>query len=81
MLIRFSYCLLAKMTATPDKFCLHADVPNHAWNFFQKWYSRTGAERPNNILQGEFQSYSEWWNDWYGEDEDEDRDGDDDEDD
>ena len=76
----FSYSLIARMTATPDKFSLHADVPTHVWNFFQKWYSRTGVERPNSVLQGEFLSYAAWWNDWYGDDDDGD-DGDDDDDD
>ena len=65
------YCLLAKMINTPDKFSLHSDVAAHVWNFFQKWYSFTGVERPNTILQGEFQNYTEWWHDWYGEDDDE----------
>jgi hypothetical protein len=72
----FSYSLIAKMTATPDKFSLHADVPTEVWNLFQKWYSRTGVERPNNVLQGEFQSYTAWWIDWYGADDDDDDDDD-----
>jgi hypothetical protein len=77
----FSYSLIAKMTASPDKFSLHADAPAHVWNLFQKWYSRTGVERPNNVLQGEFQSYATWWNDWYSADDDEDEDDDDSDDD
>jgi hypothetical protein len=36
------------------------------------------VERSNNVLQGEFQSYAEWWNDWYGEGVDDDDDDDDD---
>lgn len=60
------------MTSNPDRFRLHEHVPNHVWNVFTKWYSRTGAERPNNILQGEFQDYADWYEDWYGEDEEDD---------
>jgi hypothetical protein len=67
-----SYSLIAKMTAASDKFSIHDDVPGHVWSFFQKWYSRSGVERTNNVLQGEFQSYAEWWSDWYGEEEEED---------
>lgn len=63
-----------KIAKTPAKFSLPAGAPNDVWNFFQKWYSHSGEERPNNVLKGEFQSYADWWNDWYGEDEDEDED-------
>jgi hypothetical protein len=66
-----SYSLIAKMTAASDKFRIHEDVPGHVWNFFQKWYSRSGEERTNNVLQGEFQDYVGWWSDWYGEEEEE----------
>ncbi|PVH98638.1 hypothetical protein DM02DRAFT_41538 [Periconia macrospinosa] len=62
----WNYVLLRKMADDTNRFSLHADVPNHAWGVFSKWYSRTGAERENQpILQGEFQSDTEWWNDWF----------------
>lgn len=56
------------MTSASNKFSLHADVPNHVWGLFGKWYSRTGVERTNNILPGELQSYADWYEDWYGKD-------------
>ncbi|OCL07945.1 hypothetical protein AOQ84DRAFT_50323 [Glonium stellatum] len=68
----WNYNLIRLMTLASDKFSLHVDVPNHVWNVFGKWYSRTGAERPNSILQGEFQNYAEWYEDWYGEDDEDD---------
>jgi hypothetical protein len=68
-----SYTLLYRMASDTTRFSLHSEVPAHAWAVFGKWYSRTGTERPNQpILQGEFQSDEQWYQDWYGEDDEED---------
>lgn len=73
LLTRCSYVLLSKIANDTSRFSLHPDVPAHAWGVFGKWYSRTGAERPNDPpRQGQFQSYAEWWNDWFASEEEED---------
>jgi hypothetical protein len=68
------------MRDTPDKFKMPASVPVNVWAAFQFWYSTTGETRPNNpVLQGTFQVYLEWYDDWYGEEEEEEYDEDDEE--
>ncbi|PGH11136.1 hypothetical protein AJ80_07238 [Polytolypa hystricis UAMH7299] len=43
------------MADDTNRFSLHTKVPTHAWGVYGKWYSLTGAERPNQpIRQGEF---------------------------
>lgn len=62
----WTYVLLDMMANDTRRFSLHPGVPAHAWRVFGRCYSRTGAERPcNPIRQGQFQSYEEWWNDWF----------------
>ncbi|KIV98463.1 uncharacterized protein PV09_09729 [Verruconis gallopava] len=71
----WNYMLLYKMAQDPNRFFLNSEVPAHAWAVFGKWYSRSGAERENHpIRQGDFLSYTQWWNDWFGKDEEEEKD-------
>lgn len=48
------YSFTAKTTATPDKFSLHVVTTTHAWNLSQILCSRTGSDRTDNVLEGEF---------------------------
>jgi len=77
LLTQWSYVLLCRIAGDTERFSLNAEVPDHAWGVFGTWYSRSGAERPNSpIRQGQFQNYTDWWNDWFTPDEDEDEDED-----
>lgn len=68
------------MASDTTRFSFHSGVPAHVWGVFSKWYSPSGAERPNQpILQGEFQSYGDWYEDWFGDDEDDEEEGEKDE--
>lgn len=66
-----SYMLLRQMASDTNRFPLHPAVPDYIWSVFSKWYSLTGAERPNSILQGTFQTHKEWLNGWLGVEEEE----------
>jgi hypothetical protein len=65
--------LLRRMSDDTNRFSLHPEVLANVWRVFGTWYSTSGAERPNSpIRKGDFQTYEEWWNDWFADEEEDD---------
>jgi hypothetical protein len=53
---------------------LHQAVPTDVWAFLSFQYFRNGLPEQITILDGEFITIEDWWNEWYGQDDEDDED-------